>query len=52
MSEIESFYMWEENFCNDNEILLNIKTKKRKFQKKSKAKLKNYIAMMCQKLSV
>ncbi len=39
MSEIESFYMWEENFCNDNEILLNIKTKKENF-KKIKSKIK------------
>ena len=39
MSEIESFYMWEENFCNDNEFLLNIKTKKENF-KKIKSKIK------------
>ncbi len=51
MSEIESFYMWQDEFCNDKEVLLNIKTKK-KTSKKFKAKLKNYIAMMCQKLYV
>ena len=33
MSEIESFYMWEDEFCNDKEILLNIKTKKENFKK-------------------
>ena len=39
MSEIESFYMWEDKFCNDNEILLNIKTKKENF-KKIKSRIK------------
>lgn len=39
MSEIESFYMWSEQFCNDNEVLLNIKTKKENF-KKIKSKIK------------
>ena len=33
ISKIESFYMWEENFCNDKEILLSIKTKKENFKK-------------------
>ena len=33
MSEIESFYMWENEFCNDKEIQLNIKTKKENFKK-------------------
>lgn len=39
MSEVESFYMWEDKFCNDNEILLNIKTKKENF-KKIKSRIK------------
>ena len=33
MSEIESCYIWEEAFCKDKEVLLNIKTKKEKFKK-------------------
>ncbi|WP_072679682.1 divalent-cation tolerance protein CutA [Arcobacter sp. LA11] len=33
MSEIDSFYMWQDEFCNDKEILLNIKTKKENFKK-------------------
>ena len=33
MSKIESFYMWENKFCDDEEILLNIKTKKENFKK-------------------
>ena len=33
MSEIESFYRWQDEFCNDKEILLNIKTKKENFKK-------------------
>ena len=39
MSKIESFYMWEDKFCNDAEVLLNIKTKKKNF-KKIKSKIK------------
>ncbi len=39
MNEIESFYMWEDKFCNDDEILLTIKTKKENF-KKIKSKIK------------
>lgn len=39
ISKIESFYMWEDKFCNDEEVLLSIKTKKKNFQKiKSKIK--------------
>ncbi len=33
MSEIESFYTWENEFCKDKEFLLNIKTKKENFEK-------------------
>ena len=33
MSEIDSFYMWKDEFCNDQEVLLNIKTKKENFEK-------------------
>lgn len=39
MTDIESFYMWEDEFCNDKEVLLNIKTKKENF-KKIKSKIK------------
>ncbi|AXH11273.1 divalent-cation tolerance protein CutA [Halarcobacter bivalviorum] len=39
MSEINSFYIWEKEFCNDEEILLSIKTKKENF-KKIKSKIK------------
>lgn len=39
MSKIESFYMWQNEFCNDDEVLLNIKTKKENF-KKIKSKIK------------
>ena len=39
MSEIESFYQWKNEFCCDNETLLNIKTIKENFEKiKSKIK--------------
>ena len=33
LSEIESFYNWKEEFCCDNETLLNIKTRKDNFEK-------------------
>jgi len=33
MSEIESIYKWENEFCNDTENLLSIKTKKENFKK-------------------
>ncbi|WP_321313868.1 divalent-cation tolerance protein CutA [Halarcobacter sp.] len=33
LSNIESFYKWEGEFCNDNEVLLTIKTKKKNFEK-------------------
>lgn len=39
LTEIESFYSWENEFCCDNETLLSIKTRKENFQKiKSKIK--------------
>ena len=33
MSKIKSFYMWENEFCKDKEVLLSIKTKKENFKK-------------------
>ncbi|MDD3008694.1 MAG: divalent-cation tolerance protein CutA [Arcobacter sp.] len=33
LSKIESFYNWKEEFCCDNETLLNIKTRKDNFEK-------------------
>ena len=33
LSEIESFYQWKNEFCCDNETLLNIKTIKDNFEK-------------------
>ena len=33
MYEIESFYNWKNEFCCDNETLLNIKTIKENFEK-------------------
>jgi periplasmic divalent cation tolerance protein len=33
LSQIESFYNWQEKFCSDNETLLNIKTRKDNFDK-------------------
>ena len=33
LSEIESFYNWQNKFCSDNETLLNIKTRKDNFEK-------------------
>jgi periplasmic divalent cation tolerance protein len=33
ISKIESFYIFKDNFCNDKEILLSIKTKKENFKK-------------------
>ena len=33
LSEIESFYQWKNEFCCDNETLLNIKTRKDNFEK-------------------
>lgn len=39
LSEIESFYSWNNEFCNENETLVNIKTIKENFEKvKSKIK--------------
>lgn len=39
MSEIESFYSWENEFCKDKEVLISVKTKKENF-KKIKSKIK------------
>jgi len=39
LSNIESFYRWDNKVCNDKEVLLNIKTKKENF-KKIKSKIK------------
>lgn len=39
ISKVKSFYIWENEFCNDKEILLSIKTKKENF-KKIKSKIK------------
>jgi len=39
LSEIKSFYEWQGEFCEDNEVLLSIKTKKDNF-KKIKSKIK------------
>ena len=39
MSEIESFYLWQDKLCEDEEMLLSIKTKKENF-KKIKSKIK------------
>ncbi len=39
MSKILSFYEWNDEFCEDNEVLLSIKTKKENF-KKIKSKIK------------
>ncbi len=33
LSQIESLYNWKEEFCCDNETLLNIKTRKDNFEK-------------------
>ena len=33
LSEIESFYNWNDEFCCDYEILVNIKSKKENFEK-------------------
>ncbi len=33
MFEIESFYNWNNEFCCDNETILNIKTRKDNFEK-------------------
>lgn len=39
LSDVESFYSWENEFCCDNETILNIKTRKENFEKiKSKIK--------------
>lgn len=39
LSEIDSFYNWDNQFCSDKETLLNIKTRKKHF-KKIKSKIK------------
>lgn len=39
ITKIKSYYMWKNEFCKDNETLLNIKTKKQNF-KKVKRKIK------------
>lgn len=33
LTKIESFYKWQGEFCNDTEVLLSIKTKKKHFEK-------------------
>ena len=33
ITKTDSFYMWQGEFCNDKEYLLNIKTKKKSFKK-------------------
>ncbi len=39
LSQIQSFYNWDNQFCSDKETLLNIKTRKKHF-KKIKSKIK------------
>lgn len=39
LSQIKSFYSWDNQFCSDKETLLNIKTRKKHF-KKIKSKIK------------
>ncbi|MFX4230565.1 divalent-cation tolerance protein CutA [Aliarcobacter butzleri] len=39
LSQIKSFYSWNNQFCSDKETLLNIKTRKKHF-KKIKSKIK------------
>lgn len=39
LSQIKSFYNWNNQFCSDKETLLNIKTRKKHF-KKIKSKIK------------
>ncbi|MCT7909451.1 divalent-cation tolerance protein CutA [Arcobacter lacus] len=39
LSQIKSFYNWDNQFCSDKETLLNIKTRKKHF-KKIKSKIK------------
>jgi periplasmic divalent cation tolerance protein len=41
LSEVESFYNWNGEFCSDNETLLSIKTRKENFEK-VKSKIKEY----------
>lgn len=41
LSQIESFYNWNEEFCCDEETLLSIKTKKENFEK-VKSKIREY----------
>lgn len=39
---INSYYIWENRLCNDNEVLLNIKTRKSNFKTISKFILENH----------
>ena len=41
LSEVESFYNWNNEFCSDNETLVSIKTRKENFEK-VKSKIKEY----------
>lgn len=41
LSECESLYTWNDEFCCDNEIVVNIKTRKENFEK-VKNKIKEY----------
>jgi len=41
LSEVESFYNWNDEFCSDNETLVSIKTTKENFEK-VKSKIKEY----------
>ena len=39
---IKSHYFWDDKVCNDNEFILNIKTRKSNFKSISKEILKNH----------
>lgn len=41
LSEVESFYNWNDEFCSDIETLVSIKTRKENFEK-VKSKIKEY----------
>lgn len=41
LTEVESFYNWNDEFCSDNETLVSIKTRKENFEK-VKSKIKEY----------